>query len=48
LPEFSNCRTHGETYEEAVKNGEEVLDLLIATFREDGKPLPEPHLLKVA
>ena len=48
LPEFSNCRTHGETYEEAVKNGEEVLDLLIATFREEGKPLPAPNLLKVA
>jgi antitoxin HicB len=48
LPEFSNCRTHGETYEEAVKNGEEVLELLIETYREDGKPLPEPNLLQAA
>jgi antitoxin HicB len=48
LPEFSNCRTHGGTYEEAVKNGEEVLDLLVATFSADGKPLPAPNLLQVA
>jgi predicted RNase H-like HicB family nuclease len=48
LPEFSDCRTHGETYEEAVKNGEEVLNLLIDTYRTQGKPLPEPQLLQVA
>jgi antitoxin HicB len=47
LPEFSDCRTHGETYEEAVKNGEEVLNLLIDTYRTQGKPLPEPQLLQV-
>ncbi len=48
LPEFSNCHTHGETYAEAVRNGEEVLELLIATCREDGEPLPEPRLFQVA
>jgi predicted RNase H-like HicB family nuclease len=48
LPEFSDCRTHGETYEEAVKNGEEVLNLLIDTYRTQGKPLHEPQLLQVA
>ncbi len=48
LPEFANCRTHGETYKEAVQNGEEVLELLIETYREDDKPLPKPHLLQAA
>ena len=43
LPEFPCNRTHGATYEEAAKNGEEVLDLLIETFQADGRPLPSPH-----
>ncbi|WP_231585899.1 type II toxin-antitoxin system HicB family antitoxin, partial [Crocosphaera watsonii] len=30
LPEFGKyARTHGDTYEEAVKNAQEVLELLI-------------------
>lgn len=48
LPEFPNCRTHGATYEEAVKNGQEVLELVIESYREEGIPLPEPNLLRVA
>jgi antitoxin HicB len=48
LPEFPNCRTHGATYEEAVKNGQEVLELIIESYREEGTPLPEPNLLRVA
>lgn len=46
LPEFSNAVmqpvTHGDTYEEAIKNAQEVLELLIESLLEDGKPLPEP------
>ena len=42
LPEFPNCKTHGATYTEAVKNGEEVLDLLIEDYKSQGKPLPQP------
>lgn len=48
LPEFPNCRTHGATYEEAVKNGQEVLELVIESYREEDTPLPEPNLLRVA
>ncbi len=36
--------THGDTYEEAVKNGHEVLDMLIEDTQQDGKPLPTPKL----
>lgn len=41
LPDFpeQTYRTHGNSYEEAAKNGQEVLELLI---EEDGLPLPTP------
>lgn len=29
LPEFPGCHTHGDTYEEALKNGKEVLELCV-------------------
>lgn len=55
LPEFTHVMqpcTHGDTYEEALKNAQEVLELLIETALEDGEALPEPQtlgkLLKVA
>ncbi|MDX2229581.1 MAG: type II toxin-antitoxin system HicB family antitoxin [Leptolyngbyaceae cyanobacterium bins.349] len=47
LPEFGPyAHTHGDTYEEAVKNAEEVLELLIETYQEDGRPLPSPKTLQ--
>ena len=45
LPEFEDVMqpcTHGDTYEEALKNAQEVLDLLIEITLEEGKSLPEP------
>ena len=48
LLEFPNCRTHGDTYEEAVRNGREVLDLVIESYQEDSLPLPMPNLLQAA
>jgi len=42
LPEFNGPKTHGETYEEAVRMGEEVLELLIDSTLEDGDELPKP------
>ena len=38
--------THGDTYEEALKNAQEVIDLLIETTLEEGKPLPEPRTVE--
>lgn len=41
FPEFGKyARTHGDTYEEAVKNAQEVLELLI----EDNNNLPQPNI----
>jgi predicted RNase H-like HicB family nuclease len=43
LPEFGPySRTHGDTYEEAAKNGREVLESLIETYQAEGQRLPEP------
>ena len=43
LPEFgSDPQTHGTTYDEAVKNAQEVLDLLIETYQAEGWRLPDP------
>lgn len=46
LPEWvdrvNTPTTYGETYEEAVKNGHEVLEMLIEGAVADSEPLPEP------
>jgi predicted RNase H-like HicB family nuclease len=49
LPEFGPyAHTHGDTYEEAFQNAQEVLELLIEDYQERGKPLPEPQTLQAA
>ena len=51
LPEFRNKMqpiTHGETYEEALKNAQEVLEILVEEYQEDGKSLPEIKTLMFA
>ena len=44
LPEWADRvlmpATHGATYGEAVKNGQEVLTLLVRSAQEQGAPLP--------
>ena len=47
-PEFDGCKTHGNTYEEAVKNGREVIELLIETYGDERRPLPRPALFETA
>ncbi|WP_341527402.1 type II toxin-antitoxin system HicB family antitoxin [Nostoc sp. UHCC 0302] len=44
LPEFSwqQFHTHGKTYEEAAKHGQEVIESLIEWYEDQGKSLPEP------
>ncbi len=47
LPEFGPyAHTHGDTYEEAFKNAQEVLELLIDTYQEQGRELPQPKTLQ--
>ncbi|MEI6328161.1 MAG: type II toxin-antitoxin system HicB family antitoxin [Pseudanabaena sp. ELA645] len=54
LPDFpfQQFHTHGDTYEEAAKHGQEVIDSYLEIYREQRKPLPQPknsmQLLQVA
>lgn len=42
LPEWGKfCHTHGDTYEEAVKNGKELLDFLIESAIKAQEDLPK-------
>ena len=42
FPEWGEqCQTYGDTYEEALSNGKEVLQLMIASSIEEGIVLPE-------
>ena len=43
LPEWQNNKTHGATRAQALKNADEVLQMLIDNAVNDGKALPEPH-----
>ncbi|HZS76573.1 MAG TPA: type II toxin-antitoxin system HicB family antitoxin [Ktedonobacteraceae bacterium] len=45
VPELPGCKTHGKTYEEAVKNGQEAIELWLEASREWGHPIPEPRVL---
>ncbi len=42
VPELTGCRTHGETYAEAVINAQDAIASWIMVAHEDGKALPEP------
>lgn len=42
-PELPGCRTHGETPEIAVRQGEEIIALWLDSAREDGRPIPPPR-----
>ncbi|MBE9012286.1 type II toxin-antitoxin system HicB family antitoxin [Pseudanabaenaceae cyanobacterium LEGE 13415] len=45
LPEWGEyCHTHGATYEEALQNAQEVLELLVESAIAEGEPLPEPQI----
>lgn len=45
VPELPGCKTHGDTYEEAVKNGQEVIELWIDALKASGKAVPAPRVL---
>ena len=48
LPDFTEEQqwvTHGETYQEALENAVEVMDILIEIYQEKGKALPKAQTL---
>jgi predicted RNase H-like HicB family nuclease len=44
LPEFDYAKTHGETYERAIKQAKELIESFVMWHEQDGKPLPPPKL----
>lgn len=45
LPEWGGlCHTYGDTYEEALSNAKEVLNLMIKSSLEEGESLPEVNI----
>jgi len=44
VPELPGCHTHGDTYQEALENALEVIELWIEAAEKDGLPIPEPRL----
>jgi len=47
VPELSGCKTHGTTYEEAVKQGQDAIDSWIMVTQELGRPVPPPNKIAV-
>ncbi len=49
LPEFpgNEWRTHGYTYEEAVRNGIEVIESLVMAYESTGELLPAPQTVEM-
>jgi predicted RNase H-like HicB family nuclease len=48
VPEFPGQHTHGATYEEAVRQGHDLIDSLVMWTLQDGKPLPAPRVYAAA
>jgi predicted RNase H-like HicB family nuclease len=44
VPELPGCMTHGATYAEAVRQGEDAIATWLDTARAYGDPIPAPRL----
>ena len=44
VPELPGCRTHGQTYEEAVRKGQAAIESWIEAAEAEGAPIPAPRL----
>ena len=44
VPELPGAKTHGKTYDEAIKNALEVIELWIEAAQQAGRPIPPPRL----
>ena len=47
VPELPGCRTHGDTIEEALKNGLEVIESWIDSAQAWGDPIPPPRFFEL-
>lgn len=44
VPDLPGCKTHGDTYEEALKNAHEVIELWIEDALAHGEAVPSPRI----
>ena len=42
IPELAGCMADGATYQDAVKNAEQVISEWLETAKEFGRDIPEP------
>lgn len=52
IPEFGDrvlmpC-THGKTREDAIRSGEEVIEMYLEAWQTEGESIPEPSTLQIA
>ncbi len=45
-PSFPNCHTHRTTYQEALQNAKEALELPVESYQAWGLPLPQPRSMQ--
>jgi len=45
VPELPGCRTHGKTYEEAVRQGRDAIASWIDDAIASGDPIPPPRVM---
>ncbi|MBA2681563.1 MAG: type II toxin-antitoxin system HicB family antitoxin [Ktedonobacteraceae bacterium] len=48
VPELPGAKTHGRTYDEAITNILEVIELWIEAAQEAGRPIPPPRVYAAA
>lgn len=48
VPELPGCKTHGETYEKAVKQARYAIEGWIETNLALGRPIPAPRVAMTA
>jgi len=48
VPELPGCMAHGGTYEQALSNIKDAMDLWIETAKEFDDPIPEPKGRRLA
>jgi len=45
VPELPGCRTHGETYEDALQQGKDAIESWIMAAIADGDLVPPPRVI---
>jgi len=45
VPELPGCKTHGDTYKEALSNILDVIELWIEAAEEAGEMIPQPQII---